>query len=108
MKIRSACCLGVIALFSIVSSARAQELTVASAADLRPALEEIASGFQGCVGRDRSSPSTDRREISISRFRTARRLISFFRRTRTIRKNWKPQGSPFPELITNMLAAKLC
>jgi molybdate transport system substrate-binding protein len=42
--------LSVLALFSPVAPARAQELTVAAAADLRPALEEIASGFKAASG----------------------------------------------------------
>ena len=40
----------VLALFSAGALARAQELTVASAADLRPALEEVASGFKAATG----------------------------------------------------------
>jgi molybdate transport system substrate-binding protein len=42
--------LSVLALLSVVSPARAQELTVAAAADLRPALEEIAAQFQAASG----------------------------------------------------------
>ena len=44
------CGLSLFALFSAVLSARAQELTVAAAADLRPALEEIASRFHATSG----------------------------------------------------------
>jgi molybdate transport system substrate-binding protein len=40
--------LGLLVVLAV--SARAQELTVAAAADLRPALEQIASGFQAATG----------------------------------------------------------
>jgi molybdate transport system substrate-binding protein len=42
--------LSLFALFSAVLPARAQELTLAAAADLRPALEEIASRFRANSG----------------------------------------------------------
>jgi len=47
---RVLCGLGVLVLFSAVTPVRAQELTVAAAADLRPALEEIATHFQAASG----------------------------------------------------------
>ncbi len=47
---RALCGLGALVLFSSVDLVRAQELTVASAADLRPALEEIATHFQAASG----------------------------------------------------------
>jgi len=50
MKVRRLCGLVFITYFSLVSSARAQELTVASAADLRPALEEIAARYHAASG----------------------------------------------------------
>jgi molybdate transport system substrate-binding protein len=40
--------LGLLVVFAV--SARAQELTVAAAADLRPAMEQIAAGFQAVTG----------------------------------------------------------
>jgi molybdate transport system substrate-binding protein len=48
--LRVLCGLGLLGLFAAVLPARAQELTVATAADLRPALEEIASRFQASSG----------------------------------------------------------
>ena len=42
--------LGFIALLSVAPCVRAQELTVAAAADLRPALEEIATHFRATTG----------------------------------------------------------
>ncbi len=41
----------ILALFSPAARARAQELTVAAAADLRPALEEIATQLPRRIGR---------------------------------------------------------
>jgi len=48
--LRVLCGFSFFALFSAVVPVRAQELTVAAAADLRPALEEIASRFHATSG----------------------------------------------------------
>jgi len=103
---RVLCGLGVLVLFSAVTPVRAQELTVAAAADLRPALEEIATHFQAASGAQIKT-IYDRREISTSRFKTARRLISSSRQTLTIPGNWKLRASRFPAPITNTPGARL-
>src|SRR5690349_8385919 len=46
MSIRFLCGVGLLVLIFTVRPGIGQELTVAAAADLRPALEEIASGFK--------------------------------------------------------------
>jgi molybdate transport system substrate-binding protein len=50
MYLRVLCGLSLFALVSAGALAQTQELTVAAAADLRPALEEIASGFKVATG----------------------------------------------------------
>ena len=51
MYLRVLCGLGLLVLsFCVATPAQAQELTIAAAADLRPALEEIASHFQAVSG----------------------------------------------------------
>ena len=50
MNLRILCGLSFFALISASALAQTQELTVAAAADLRPALEQIAAGFQAASG----------------------------------------------------------
>ena len=50
MHLRALCGLSFLVLLVVGTPARAQELTVAAAADLRPALEEIASRFHAVSG----------------------------------------------------------
>ena len=50
MHLRALCGLSLFALVSANAFAREQELIVAAAADLRPALEQIAAGFQAASG----------------------------------------------------------
>ena len=50
MHLRALCGLSFLVLLFVGPPARAQELTVAAAADLRPALEEIASHFHAVSG----------------------------------------------------------
>lgn len=50
MRLRFACGVSLFALTAASALAQTQELTVAAAADLRPALEEIASGFKAATG----------------------------------------------------------
>ena len=50
MHLRALCGLSVLILLFVGPPVRAQELTVAAAADLRPALEEIASRFHALSG----------------------------------------------------------
>ena len=49
MKVRVLCGLSLLAVL-FAGPARAQELTVVAAADLRPAMEQIAAGFQAATG----------------------------------------------------------
>ena len=49
MNARALCGLSLLVLL-FAGPVRAQELTVAAAADLRPALEQIAAGFQAATG----------------------------------------------------------
>jgi len=50
VHLRALCALSLFALVSVSARAQTQELTVAAAADLRPALEQIAAGFQAASG----------------------------------------------------------
>jgi len=50
MRLRFLCGLSLFALLSAGAFVQAQELIVAAAADLRPAMEQIASGFKAATG----------------------------------------------------------
>ena len=72
-----------------------QEISVAAAADLQFAMQDIAGRFQKETGKT-VKPIYGSSGNFFSRFRMARPSTYFFPRTSTIPKNWKQQGLTEP------------